>query len=338
MEVQLGTARVLLPHGLTREQVGWLAEHDLDRAVLLASRGRLQPYLPLVDTRRVDRLYAWDGIDSPALVQAKAAGYVRKDGRYSWLVPAAHFRAYPRFHAVLGIVDLESGRLRSDAVWCIPSSKLAAIAAHGHDAAAGGAVYQVTASRSGHDACAPFRTTLDQLWRKLVPARPLQMSAPERFPSLHQEQGALYEFAHIAEQLRESHDDILLFRPASDIAGRDLAVQLVDSPQVLFLQIKGTGRLAERDSIHMLVRRRHFIPRPNFWLAFYYYDRAREAFFEECWLVPSEGFARLTRRQRDATTLTFEARLTAADDRWREFRHRFGAQASVLREALRRLR
>jgi hypothetical protein len=51
-------ASVLAQRGLTRGQVGWLGEQDLDRIHLLGSRGRLQSYLPVVDSRRVDRAYA----------------------------------------------------------------------------------------------------------------------------------------------------------------------------------------------------------------------------------------------------------------------------------------
>ncbi len=337
LDIQLESDDLLSPAGLSREQIGWLAEHDLDRAVLVESRGRLQPFIPLFDTRRVDRVYAWEGIAEAWFIQAKAAGYTRRDGRYSWMLPAQHFTPYERFSAILSAVDLGSGRLR-DPVWLVPSLDLPSLAAHAHDAAAGGPVYEVTASPIGHDKLSPFRTTLDDLWRKLAPAAGLALPVPERFPSLHQEQGAFYEFSQVAETLRESQDDILLFRPASDVAGRDLLVQLVDSPLILFLQIKGTSRLAERDSIHMLVRRRSFFPSADFWLAFYYYQVARGSFFEDCWLVPSLDFAGLTKEQHDATTLSFEARLDPAHDRWRDFRHPFTAQGSVLRQALRQLR
>jgi hypothetical protein len=329
----MDAAKRRLPRGLTREQIGWLGEHDLDRAILLGSGGRLQPYLPLYDTRRVDRIYAWDGIEASCFLQAKATGHPRTDGRYSWNVPAVHFTPYRRFAVALAIMDLASGRL-SDPAWIVPSRVLARVASRGNNPALGGPVYELTASTTGHDRLAPYRCELSRVWTKLVRTAKPSMPRRPRFPALHEEQGAFYECAHIAEELREGQDDLLLFRSANDIAGRDLLVQLVDTPRTLFLQIKGTARLAERDSVHMLVRRRTFRPQTNFWLAFYYYDRARGALFEDCWLVPSVAFARRTAPQRDATTLSFETQLTRTHDRWGEFRHPVQAQSEVLRRAL----
>ncbi len=86
MDVEVDASH-LARRGLTREQVGWLGEQDLDRALLLGSKGRLQPYLPVVDSRRVDRAYAWDGIGQPWFVQVKGTGAPRSDGRYSWSTP-----------------------------------------------------------------------------------------------------------------------------------------------------------------------------------------------------------------------------------------------------------
>src|SRR5207245_9267372 len=77
-------ASVLARRGLTREQVGWLGEHDLDRANLLGSEGRLQSYLPVVDSRRVGPACAWDRAGQPWFVQVKGTSVARPDGRYSW--------------------------------------------------------------------------------------------------------------------------------------------------------------------------------------------------------------------------------------------------------------
>ncbi len=327
-------ASVLARRGLTREQVGWLGEQDLDRALLLGSQGRLQPYLPVVDSRRVDRAYAWDGIGPPWFVQVKGTGAARSDGRYSWSIPAAHFTAYERLLVVPSIIDVTEGRLR-DPVWCVPADELVQLAGHGYDSATG-AVLEVTASPTGRDAISHYRTTLAGLWERLAPSPRLPAAAAplSEFPALHQEQGAFYELSQIVELLRGSQDDLLPFRPASDIAGRDLLIQHVDSSRALFLQIKGTDRLAERDSIHCLVRRRTFVPAEDFWLGFYYFDLHLGRFFPDCWLVPSLQFARRTADQRDATVLTFETMLTEEHDRWREFRHPMTDQAAVIRAAL----
>lgn len=324
---------LLARRGLTREQVGWLGEQDLDRIVILGSDGRLHPYLPVIDSRRVDRAYAWDGTGPPWFVQVKGTGASRSDGRYSWTIPAAHFTAYERLLVVLTIIDVGQGRLQ-DPIWCVPAGDLVRLAGHGYDSATG-ATLDITASPSGHDAMSRYRTTLAALWERLAPSHRLPIaSTPPEFPALHQDQGAFYELSQIVELLRGSDDDLLPFRPASDIAGRDLLVQYVDSVRALYAQIKGTGRIDGQDSIHLLVRRRTFVPAADFWLGFYYFDRHTERFFPDCWLVPSLEFARLTAAQRDATTLSFETRLSEAHDGWRQFRHPITDQAAVIRAAL----
>jgi hypothetical protein len=330
-------AAALARHGLTRGQVGWLAEQDLDRILLLGSRGRLQPYLPVVDSRRVDRVYAWDGIGQPWFVQVKGQGGARSDGRYTWTIPAAHFTAYERLLVVPSIIDVPEGRLR-DPVWCVPADDLVGLASHGHDTIHG-PVLAITASPTGHDAMSRYRTTLATLWELLAPSPrlPAMATPPPEFPASHPEQGAFYEQSQIVELLRGSHDDLLPFRPASDIAGRDLLIQLVDSFRAMYLQIKGTGRLKEPDTIHHQVRRRTFVPSEDFWLGFYYFDPHAERLFPDCWLVPSLEFANRTADQRDATTLTFATTLTEKHDRWIEFRHPIGDQAAVIRAALKAL-
>jgi hypothetical protein len=202
------------------------------------------------------------------------------------------------------------------------------------------ALLEITASPTGHDTMSRFRTTLDALWERLAPSPRMSAEAPPppEFPSLHQEQGAFHELSQIVELLRRSQDDLLPFRPTSDIAGRDLLIQQVDSPHALFMQVKGTDRLAERNSIHCLVRHRTFVPTEDFWLGFYYFDLNLGRFFPDCWLVPSLQFAGRTADQRDATVITFETQLTEEHDRWREFRHPISDQAGVIRAALKRQR
>jgi len=326
-------ASVLARRGLTREQVGWLGEHDLDRANLLGSEGRLQSYLPVVDSRRVDRAYAWDGIGQPWFVQVKGTSVARSDGRYSWNIPAAHFTPYERFLVVFSIIDVTQGRLQ-DPVWCVPADHLVRLAGRGYDRATG-AMLEITASPTGRDAMSRYRTTLAALWERLAPSPRLPaVGAIQEFPSLHQDQGAFYELSQIVELLRGSDDDLLPFRPASDITGRDLLIQQVDSVRALYLQIKGTARLEAPNNIRHLVRRRTFVPAEDFWLGFYYFEQPLRRFFPDCWLVPSLEFARRTADQHDATVLTFDTTLTEEHDRWREFRHAMSDQAAVIRSAL----
>jgi hypothetical protein len=235
---------------------------------------------------------------------------------------------------ILSIIDVAEGRLR-DPVWCLPADDLVRVASHGNDRATG-ARLAITASPTGHDKFSRYRTTLPTLWEKLAPAPELQGAAPPspELPVLRQEEGVFYELSQIVEDLRGSMDDLLPFRPANDIAGRDLLIQRVDSFRAIYLQIKGTDRLKGRDSIRHAVRRRTFVPAADFWLAFYYFDIHLERLFPDCWLVPSLEFARRTADQRGATMLHFETTLAKEHDRWREFRHSIGDQAAVIRAAL----
>ena len=130
----------------------------------------------------------------------------------------------------------------------------------------------------------------------------------------------------------------LLFRPAFDIRGRDLLVQLVNSPYASFVQIKGTAMLLGTDRIRFHLRRNTFVPADDFWCAFYFWDNRRAAFFPECWLIPSRELARRTAHQRDASYLTVDARLDASLDQWADCRHPIEDQADVLRGALHGLR
>ena len=186
---------------------------------------------------------------------------------------------------------------------------------------------------------AHYRRPLDQVWRDLVTPAPV-LRAPAVVAALtrmNAERGTMFELGVVLEGLRGSHDDLLFFRPAMDMVGRDLLVQLAHTSRALYLQIKGRLTRHHSGSIRVAVQRDTFVPADDFWLAFFYYDQLRRALFEDCWLVPSVDFARLTADQRDPIERTFSATLDPARDRWREFRHPVGAQAAVLRRALKTL-
>src|SRR5438445_10788611 len=157
-------------------------------------------------------------------------------------------------------------------------------------------------------------------------------------PVLRIDLGGMFEFALFTELLRGNHKDLLLFRPAFDIKGRDLLVQLVGSSRAHFAQIKGTATRLGKDRIRFHVRRNTFVPADDFICAFEFWDRRRDARFAECWLVPSIELARRTANQRDAGYLTVDAHLDRSRDRWAEFRHPVEDQADVLRRALHELR
>jgi hypothetical protein len=142
----------------------------------------------------------------------------------------------------------------------------------------------------------------------------------------------------IAELMRGNHKDLLLFRPAFDIKGRDLLVQLVNSPCAMYLQIKGTAVVRATDSVRFHIRRKTFVPADDSWLGFHFWDDRRGAEFPECWMVPSLELARRTAHQTDPVYITFDARLDPSVDQWADRRVPIHDQAQVLRGALHGLR
>jgi hypothetical protein len=322
---------------LGRAQIGWLGELAVDEANLVGSGGRLIPYIPLVDAHGVDRAYSWDGVGAPTFAQIKTSGFADDEGRYRWDLRAGSFAAYPRFSVVLNIIDPMSGQI-PNVVWRLDSTLVRRLARLEYDSARRTEVYRLDASPTHDDRLAPYRHPRDELWKEFAPRVGLRAAATEKLPVLRIDQGGVYEFAMFTELLRGNHKDLLLFRPAFDITGRDLLVQLVNSPSALFVQIKGTAMRRGNDLIRFHLRRNTFAPADDFWLALYFWEERRRAMFPECWLVSSVELARRTAHQRDSNYLTVDARLDPSVDRWADCRHPIQDQAEVLRGALRELR
>ncbi len=118
----------------------------------------------------------------------------------------------------------------------------------------------------------------------VAPRGALRAEPPGRLPDLRV---GPYEFTTVTELLRGNHKDLLLFRPAFDIKGRDLLVQLVGTPRAVFVQVKGTAMRRGHDLVRFHVRRKAFVPAENFWFVLHFWDRHVAAFFSECWLVSS---------------------------------------------------
>lgn len=148
------------------------------------------------------------------------------------------------------------------------------------------------------------------------------------------ERGAYFEYAAVAEMLSGGSGRLVCYRPAVDIAGRDLLIQLENSWRAVSLQIKGTARLYDGDAVHCWVPRNTFAPRSDFRLGFYYFDKSRPGMFPECWQMSSEDFVRMTADQRSPTALHFRAHLDPERDRWRAFRLPIGDQGKAMRRAL----
>ena len=322
---------------LGRAQIGWLGELAVDEANVVGSGGRLIPYTPLVDAHGVDRAYCWNGVGAPSFAQIKTSGFTDEEGRHRWDLRAGSFAAYPRFSVVLNIIDPMSGQI-PNVVWRLDSTLVRRLARLEYDSARRTEVYRLDASPTHDDRLAPYRHPRDELWKEFAPRVGLRAAATEKLPVLRIDQGGVYEFAMFTELLRGNHKDLLLFRPAFDITGRDLLVQLVNSPSALFVQIKGTAMRRGNDLIRFHLRRNTFVPADDFWLAFYFWEQRRRALFPECWLVSSRDLARRTAHQRDSNYLTVDARLDPSVDRWADCRYPIQDQADVLRGALRELR
>jgi len=322
---------------LGRTQIGWLGELAVDEAAVVGSGGRLIPWIPLVDAHGVDRAYCWNGVGAPHFIQIKTSGFADEEGRHRWGLRAGSFAAYPRFSLVLNTIDPRSGQI-GDAVWRLDSTLVRGLARLEYDSALRTEVYHLDGSPTHVDRLAPYRHTRDLLWKEFAPRARLAAAAVEKLPVLRIDQGGVYEFAMFSELMRANHKDLLLFRPAFDIAGRDLLLQRVNSPFALFAQIKGTAMLRGKDLVRFHLRRNTFVPADDFWIALYFWETRRRALFPECWLVPSRELARRTAHQRDASYLTVDARLNRSVDRWADWRYPIQDQADVLRRALRELR
>jgi hypothetical protein len=322
---------------LERPEIGWIGELAVDQANLIGSRGRLIPWIPLVDAHGVDRAYCWDGVGAPSFAQIKTSGFADEEGRHRWELRVGSFAPYRQFSVVLALIDPKSNQI-GDVFWRLDSTVVRRLARREYDAALRTEVYRLDASPTHDDRLAPYRCTRTTLWKGFAPAAGLRPAAVRQLPVLRIDQGGVYEFAMFAELLRGNHKDLLLFRPAFDIKGRDLLVQLVNSPYAIFVQIKGTGVRRGNDLVRFHVRRNTFVPADDFWLAFYFWDQRHGALLPECWLVPSRQLALRTAHQRDATYLTVDARLDATLDHWADFRYPIQDQAEVLRGALHGLR
>jgi len=322
---------------LGRVEIGWLGELAVDEAMVVGSGGRLIPWVPLVDAHGVDRAYSWNGVGAPSFAQIKTSGFADEEGRYRWDLRAGSFAAYRQFSVVLNIIDPGSGQV-GNVVWRLDSRVAHRLARLEYDSALRTQVYRLDGSPTHDDRLAPYRHTRDVLWKEFAPRAGLGEAAPGTLPVLRIDQGGVYEFAMFSELLRGNHKDLLLFRPAFDIKGRDLLVQRVHSPLALYVQIKGTAMRRSNDLIRFHIRRNTFAPADDFWLALYFWEQRRGAMFSECWLVSSVELARRTAHQRDANYLTVDARLDPAVDRWADCRHPIRDQAEVFRQALRGLR
>jgi hypothetical protein len=329
------------PHGpdsltMLRAQRAYLAVNEIDRAILTNSGARLHPFLPLDPFHGVHRAYAWKGIGRPAFVQVNASARAHRNETYEWTWPAAQTHTYDGLHIIATIADPITGGL-TDPAWVFPARSFRRVAYLSHPP---GQMpqYWVIASPTHPDRFHRYRMPLRDIWRQLHPpsAEVLQTAHPSRWST--RDEGTVYEHLVTAELIAQSRGRLAVYRPAMDIAGRDLLVQLVGTWRTVSVQIKGASRLAKGSGFACLVKRWTFTPSEDFWFGFYFFDVATGSFWKYCWLVPSLEFAALTADQRYATSIKFTVTLEGEENRWRKFRHPIENQVAVLHKALLSLR
>jgi hypothetical protein len=289
------------------------------------------PFLPIPDAHKVDRAYSWDGTGTPHFVQVKTSSDTERPEVHFFVLPARGFEPYDRLWIAALPIDPVSRRICAEG-WLFPSKELVRLAAHHYDHNGGNIAYNWKANLHGKDKFAPYRHPIEE-FPSILGAQPRTQALSARRPWEGTEEGAVYEWAFVAELLRGGVHELAVYRPTSDIAGRDFIVQLVNSPKALYVQVKGTTVASSVGGFGSRVGRGTFAPAYDFWFVFYFYDLERGTLFEECWMVPSHDFARLTADQR-AEDLRFFAHLDPAKDQWRAYRRPFRSQADVLRKAL----
>ena len=318
---------------LGRPVIGWLGEHDLDEALVIPSRGRLIPWLPLIDAHGIDRAYSWDGVGSPWFVQMKTSGFTDAEGRHRWDFRVSTLPAHDRFRAVLAYLN-PTGTRTEEMFWCLDARTVRRLARREFDTALRAEVYRLDASPSHDDRLAPYRHARNELWKLFAPQYGLEETPPLQLPILRIDQGGLYEFALITVLLKANHKDLLVFRPVLDIHGRDLLLQLVGSSHAIYIQVKGTALVRSPDLIRFHIRRSTFRVGDDFWLVHLFWNRRVNDFFPECWVVSSRELARRTAHQHDSSYITVDARLDPSVDQWADCRFPIHDLAKVLRGAL----
>jgi len=320
-----------------RPELGWLGEHLVDMDVVRGSGFRVVPWIPLVDAHGIDRAYSLDGTGKPAMVQIKTSGSLDKVGRYHWTARVGSSRKLDGVSMVLGISD-PGGLPAGDIYWCLDAAAVRKLASKEYDRALRAEVYELAAYPTREDKLSPYRLTRNDLWHRLIPGEPLLQAAPLQFPTLELDQGGVYEFATITDIMVGNRKDLLIFRPAFDIHGRDLLVQLLGSPRAGYLQIKGTGVLRGDDQVRVRVRRSTFRAADDFWIVMRLWNRRLGVIHPEVWLVSSKDLVRRTAHQRDVNYHTLDAHLDPSKDRWADCRYPANELADVLRSALTQFR
>ena len=290
-------------------QLGRIFENLVENTYTAAGGGRIASYLPVLDSRGVDRAVSIDG-GPPLFLQIKGHEHPRRDGRLSFEIPLSQVGAYHGWYAVL----VGGSAARLDHVYLVSGRDLLEHGERGH-LVDGRACVHVTLSPASptwsHTVVAPP----EALARRLVELGRAGLGLSRVFDERQQEEGAFFEAA-ITAQLLAGSDRLILYRPAVDFAGRDLLLQLAGTARHLFIQVKGTGRQDVSDHVRFQVRRRTLVNDPRLVFLFAYSGRPGE--IGPIWCVDAIQLQQLSAAGDDAH-ISFEARISGAD-RWASYR------------------
>lgn len=307
-------------------QVGRLFENLVENAYTAGSGGALLTWLPVLDSHAVDRVVTAAGANA-LFVQVKGHQGRRPDGRLSQAIPLSAVGDYEGW-----VVVIAAGSPAGlDDCYVIPGPDLLRKGERGRLVDGAECVRATLSPDSptwGRYHCRP-----DGLGTRLLdlagaeaglPAAP----PPEPEPERRQEEGAFFE-AVVAGAILGASERLALYRPAVDIAGQDLLVQLAGTRRHVAVQVKGSRREDSRPGLYRFqVRTRTFSPEVG-----YLFCAAAGEVIEACWLVP--GAELRQKAPPDATGhISFEAHATGPDPRWEADRCRLDELATRLLELL----
>jgi hypothetical protein len=286
-------------------QLGRALENLAENAWTAGSDGHLVTYVPVLDSRAVDRAVAIGG-GEPLFVQVKGHERPRPGDRLSFAIPRSAVGDYARWVAVL----LQGDAQALHEAYAIPGPELLARGEAGHTADGRECVHATLSPDSptfGEFAVAPAALGARLMLLAGLP-EPLLAAAPER----SQEEGLFFEEAVVAA-LYGATDRLAVYRPAVDV-GRDLLVQLAGGDRYAYLQVKGTERQDRPGLARFQVRRRTFVRDPAL-LYLFCYRASPAAALGPLWLVGSAELAAAA-AQGDAEHISFEAHIEGEDERW----------------------
>ncbi len=272
-------------------QLGRALENLAENVWTAGSDGRLVTYLPVLDSRGVDRAIALGG-GPPVFLQIKGHEHPRADGRLSFAIPLSGIGAYDRWAALL----LRGGAGRLEQAYLIPSADLLRLGERGHTADGRDCIH-VTLSPTS-PTFQEFAVAPEALGSRLMtlagPVLPKLASPPERDHEPQRERsqeiGAFFEESVVAT-IYGATDRLAVYRPAVDV-GRDLLVQHV--------------------------RTSSFASDPALFYLFCYRSPAATA-IGPLWLVSSDELETVSAHG-DEEHISFEAHLSGPDDRWQSRR------------------